>query len=73
MNQNYDLNSVASAYGPTFNKKCLMGFFHFQFSMSYTFQYRFSNTLLGNYSIYQELRNSPAHQWGNLFCFGNST
>ena len=48
-----DLTIPAVDYGPGFNPRCILGFHHFKFLGVNTFLYSFSNTTLGNYSVYK--------------------
>jgi hypothetical protein len=52
MGSTLDLTSTGVDYGPGFNPKCIFGFHHFKFLGAYNFNYDFTNTMLGNYSVY---------------------
>jgi cysteine-rich repeat protein len=69
----FNMNSFASAYGPAYSPKCLLGFHKFSFKNQHTFSYALSINPNGNYIGLSETLNAANFMSGNLLCFGNST
>jgi hypothetical protein len=69
----FNVNSVASAYGPSYSPKCILGFYKFIFRYQNTFEYILNLSPVGNYTGLTETKAAPNTLSGNLFCFGNST
>ena len=73
MGNTYNLSTVASAYGPKFNSKCLLGIRHMKYKGDNTFDYYFWSSALGTYETYKENQGQSMVNAGNVFCFGAGT
>jgi hypothetical protein len=69
----YNISVSYPTWGPNFNSKCILGFFHMKYKGSWKHDFYFTNSMFNNYQAYHLDSDSSPVANGKFFCFGNDS